>query len=277
MADTSGTVHSRNGVGAVEERNVVLRAANSLAYRRSVQLFFVNEQGQFLICCPVGNTNQHYRQTVQGGSQEGETPMQTAIGEAWEEIGLDLVKDAVFLMEVLPPLPSPADRRSDSAVGGGDFVGGSSSTTAGVLATTVENEGVVNSAGEVVSEYRAAFRYHSRHWRSRGIHGQEMYPLLFFLPRGQLERLDVQAWRRGVRPEFHLLYWGPLSILAHAAPPVKRDVMAVICPAVAAAALPFLRCWGYPLTGLGGYTVAEHREDGVCGAVDANKERGWGS
>ncbi|CAG9580241.1 hypothetical protein LMJF_32_1540 [Leishmania major strain Friedlin] len=228
---------TRGNADESTETNIIIRAADSLAYRRSVQLFFVNEDGQFLIGCPVGESNKCYRQTVQGGSLEGETPMQTAANEAWEEIGLDLAKDATFLLEVLPP-PTSLSGSCDSA---------------GILAAPQDNNGVLNSSGEVVSEYRAPFRYRTKQWRHKGIHGQEMYPFLFFLPRDHISQLDVQARKRGVRQELKLLYWGPLCALEDQAPPVKKQAMSVICPAVAAAALPLLQCWRYPLDGIAAY------------------------
>ncbi|GET91492.1 hypothetical protein, unknown function [Leishmania tarentolae] len=228
---------ARGNANESSEKNVIIRAADSLAYRRSVQLFFVNEDGQFLIGCPVGESNKQYRQTVQGGSVEGETPMQTAANEAWEEIGLDLTNDASFLLEVLPP-PTSLSCSGDSA---------------GILASPEDNNGVLNKNGEIVSEYRAPFRYRTKQWRSKGIHGQEMYPFLFFLPRDHIHQLDVQASKRGVRQEFKQLYWGPLCVLEDQAPPVKKQVMSVICRAVAAAALPTLQCWRYPLDGIAAY------------------------
>lgn len=228
---------TRGNADESTEKNVIIRAADSLAYRRSVQLFFVNEDGQFLIGCPVNESNKDYRQTVQGGSLEGETPMQTAVNEAWEEIGLDLAKDATFLLEVLPPFTSLTGSRD----------------SAGILATPRDNNGVLNSSGEIVSEYRAPFRYRTKQWRNKGIHGQEMYPILFFLPRDCINQLDVRASMRGVRQEFRLLYWGPLCALEDQAPPVKKQAMSVICPAVAAATLPLLSCWRYPLDGIAAY------------------------
>lgn len=250
---SSGSLGGREAVDEEAEKNVLIRGADTFLYRRSVQLFFVNEEGQFLLCCPIGDSNRYYRQTMQGGSQVGESPMQTAAHEAWEEIGLDLAADATFLLEVLPLVPSSADASPKTVASDMNRHVGTGAASAGILATDEENAGVVNAQGELVCEYRAAFCYRSKHWRGRGIRGQEMYPMLFLLPRDLIDRLDVRAARRGVRQEFRLLCWGPLSALADCAPPVKKHVMATICPAVAAAAMPFLTASGTPLDGVAAY------------------------
>ncbi|KAK7199761.1 NUDIX hydrolase dihydroneopterin triphosphate pyrophosphohydrolase/hydrolase [Novymonas esmeraldas] len=201
------------------EAMVVIRGGDGIAYRRSVQVFFMSDRDQFLLCRPVGNTNIEFRQTVQGGSVAGESPQQTARREAWEEIGIDLDKWAVFLCEV-PPLPSPG---------------------AAADASSAERR---NDAGEIVSETRRAFRYRSKAWKSVGIGGQELYPLLYRLTDAGMAQADVRGWRRGVRPEFRAVEWGALSALAEQAPPSKRVVMEAICSAVAVAAAPFLQPQG---------------------------------
>lgn len=213
------------------DAKVVVRGADGRAYRRSVQVFFVNENGEFLVCSPVGSSNCTYRQTVQGGSEAGESPFETAVRETWEEIGLDITQCATFVAEVLPCSAglSPSNGNASTLVPG-----------------SVEE---INENGEVVSEYRAAFRYASKTWRKIGIFGQEMYPLLFFLPSQAIQGVNVRSRSRGVRQEFTTAYWGTLDELARCAPPVKMELMSKVCPAVAPTAQSFLKASGCPSTG----------------------------
>jgi 8-oxo-dGTP pyrophosphatase MutT (NUDIX family) len=210
------------------ETSVVIRGVDGRAYRRSIQVFFVNERGQFLICCPVGPTNRTFRQTVQGGSEAGEAPLATAVRETWEEIGLDITQNATFVAEVVPL--SSLQRASNGTA-----------TTSYALKNQVET----NEKGEMLTEVRAEFRYASKRWRKQGIYGQEMYPLVFFLPSQAIRLVNVNSRSRGVRQEFRAVYWGSLAELACNAPPVKKELMSNVCPAVAAIVLPFLAGHGY--------------------------------
>lgn len=205
-------------------QHVVIRGADGLAYRRSVQVFIVNEHGEYLVCCPVGSSNRDFRQTVQGGSAPGETPQATAIRETWEEVGLDLSVHGFYIADVLPLWPS---------LQGPPLVGTSSS----VLGDAVQ----VNERGELVTEERAPFRYLSKKWKKEGISGQEMYPVLYYVPREDIRYMRVYSRERGVRQEFRVVYWGSLTELAQCAPPVKMQLMENVCPAVAVAVQPFLR------------------------------------
>ncbi|GET91490.1 hypothetical protein, unknown function [Leishmania tarentolae] len=206
-----------------ENKMVIVRGKDGYAYRRSVQVFFVNEWGQFLLCQPVGKSNANFRQTVQGGSEGDELPQETARREAWEEIGLDLEKDATFLCEVHP---------SAAGSGGHD-----------------QEEESVNEKNELVSERRKQFRYISKTWRKLGVRGQELYPLLYLLRSEKLRHADTRGWKRGVRAEFCSVEWGSLVNLVDRAPPSKKAVMASVCHAVVAAAKPFLESRGDPTTG----------------------------
>ncbi|KPI90807.1 hypothetical protein ABL78_0040 [Leptomonas seymouri] len=219
------------------QTNIIIRGADGHAYRRSVQPFFINEKGQFLICCLVGGSNRCFRQTVQGGSEVGETPMETAVRETWEELGLDITQCAVFIGEVLPISSLPPSN-----------LPGSRSSAEAPPVLTIDQV-------ELSSEDRAAFRYPSKNWRKQGIHGQEMYPLLFFLPSHDINKIQVNSQSRGVRQEFNAVYWGSLVELEQSAPPVKQHLMSNVCPAVAAAALPF--CWanGYSFEGIAAYSA----------------------
>ncbi|KPA84701.1 hypothetical protein ABB37_01205 [Leptomonas pyrrhocoris] len=228
----------RSRAQEVEEKNVVIRGADGRAYRRSVQLFFVNERGHFLICCPVGGPNRNYRQTVQGGSIAGETPLETAVREAWEELGLDITQQATFITEVMPPA---------SAL---------SSSSPNSMPSVLGDAVLTNEQGELISEDKVALRYASKKWRKQGIFGQEMYPLLFFLPSHGIQFVQVKSRSRGVRQEFNAVYWGSLVELAQRAPPVKQQVMANVCPMVAASVLPFLTANGYSLDGVTDYCAA---------------------
>ncbi|KAG5496215.1 hypothetical protein JKF63_02516 [Porcisia hertigi] len=204
---------------------VVVRGADGFAYRRSVQVFFVNERAEFLLCHPVGKGNENFRQTVQGGSEAGESPQQTAQRETWEEIGLDLDKDAKFVCTVLPTTTTAPEGKE-------------------------EEEETRNDKNEITSERRKAFRYRSKTWRKLGIIGQELYPLLYMMEHSHLQRVDTHGQTRGVRDEFRSVEWGSLVDLVDKAPPAKKEVMHSVCRAVAAAAKPFLESRGYPTTGL---------------------------
>ncbi|KAG5494700.1 hypothetical protein JIQ42_02315 [Leishmania sp. Namibia] len=208
-------------LSAKEAKMVVVRGNDGFAYRRSVQVFFVNENAQFLLCQPVGKCNVNFRQTVQGGSEGEESPQETARREAWEEIGLVVGTDATFVCEVRP-----------------------------LEAASIEEEEVRNEKGEILSELRRSFRYSSKTWRKLGIRGQELYPLLYLLEQKRIRHLDTCGWRRGVPTEFCSVEWGSLAELADKAPPTKKAVMESVCRAVAAAAKPFLESRGYPTTGL---------------------------
>ncbi|KAG5470556.1 hypothetical protein LSCM1_01800 [Leishmania martiniquensis] len=219
---TRGTCATRGARLSVERASMlVIRGKDGYAYRRSVQVFFVNERAQFLLCQPVGKKNASYRQTVQGGSEGEESPQETARREAWEEIGLDL-KYATLLCEVRP---------LDAASG-----------------AEKQEQATRNEKGEILSEARRPFRYSSKSWRKVGIRGQELYPLLYLLEQKHVQHLDTSGWKRGVRSEFHSVEWGSLADLVEKAPPTKKAVMASVCRAVAAAAKPFLESQGYPTT-----------------------------
>ncbi|CAG9580239.1 putative NUDIX hydrolase dihydroneopterin triphosphate pyrophosphohydrolase/hydrolase [Leishmania major strain Friedlin] len=202
---------------------VIVRGQDGCAYRRSVQVFFVNERAQFLLCQPAGTSNVKFRQTVQGGSEGDESPQKTAQRETWEEIGVDLDKDATFLCEVHP--------------------------SAAVSGEHGQAEDVRNEKNEIVSERRKEFRYKSKTWRKLGISGQELYPLLYLLKSEKLRHVDTLGSKRGVRTEFWSVAWGSLADLAEKAPPRKRAVMRSVCNAVAAAAMPLLELRGYPTSG----------------------------
>ncbi|KAG5470969.1 hypothetical protein CUR178_02276 [Leishmania enriettii] len=208
-------------LSAKEAKMVVVRGNDGFAYRRSIQVFFVNEKAQFLLCQPAGKCNVNFRQTVQGGSEGEESPQETARREVWEEIGLVLGRDATFVCEVRP---------LDAASG--------------------EEDAVRNENGEILSEFRRSFRYRSKTWRKLGIRGQELYPLLYMLEQKRIRHLDTCGWRRGVPSEFHSVEWGSLADLADKAPSTKKAVMESVCRAVAAAAKPFLESRGYPSAAL---------------------------
>lgn len=207
---------------------MVIRGADGKAYRRSVQCFFINEHGSVLLFTPVGPCNAGFRQTVQGGADAGESPQDTARREAWEETGLRLDTCATFVCEVLP---------SDEL------------TAAAASAAPAEAR---NDKNEIVCERRKLFRYRSKTWVKQGIFGQELYPLLYFLPSEAIQGVQVHASCRDCWTEFKAVEWGPLRDAADRAPSTKKVVMDVICTAVAAAARPYLEARGFALDGLQG-------------------------
>ncbi|CCD12091.1 unnamed protein product [Trypanosoma congolense IL3000] len=118
---------------------VVVIGLSGKKYRRSVCVFIMNENGEFLIC--RRRDNRQALQCVQGGAKFGETPQQTAAREVKEEIGIP-TRYLTFVSEITWP----------------------------------ESEIATSGDG---SEPRAMFRYPSKSWRKIGISGQELYPLLY--------------------------------------------------------------------------------------------------
>ncbi|AYU81708.1 NUDIX hydrolase dihydroneopterin triphosphate pyrophosphohydrolase/hydrolase, putative [Leishmania donovani] len=159
-----------------EAKMVIARGQDGFAYRRSVQAFFVNESTQFLLCQPARTSKVNFRQTVQGGSEGDESPQETAQRETWEELGLDLEKDATFLCEAHP--------------------------SAAVSGEHGEEEVFRIEKNEIVSERRKEFRYKRKAWQKLGINGQELYPLLYLLKSENSRHVGTLGSKRGVRTEF---------------------------------------------------------------------------
>ncbi|CAJ1032450.1 NUDIX domain containing protein, putative [Leishmania lindenbergi] len=218
-------VNEQTHLAMAERKIVIIRGKDGCAYRRSIQVFFMNESAEFLLCQPLGECNDKFLQTVQGGSEGEESPQETARRETWEEIGLNLEKDATFICEVQPP-------------------------PAAVLGEEGQARETRNEANEIVSEHRSAFRYKSKTWAKQGIRGQELYPLLYFLGREKVQHINTHGWERGIRAEFRSVKWGLLAELVEKAPPSKKAVMKSVCSAVAAAAKSFVESCSSSTAGL---------------------------
>uniref|UniRef100_A0AAW3BDP2 NUDIX domain containing protein n=1 Tax=Leishmania naiffi TaxID=5678 RepID=A0AAW3BDP2_9TRYP len=218
-------VNEQTHLAKAERNIVIIRGKDGCAYRRSIQVFFINESAEFLLCQPVGECNDKFLQTVQGGSEGEESPQETARRETWEEIGLNLEKDATFICEVQPP-------------------------PAAALGEEGQARETRNEANEIVSEHRSAFRYKSRSWAKQGIGGQELYPLLYFLGREKAQHINTDGRERGIRAEFRSVKWGMLTDLVEKAPPSKKEVMKSVCSAVAAAAKSFVESCNSSTAGL---------------------------
>lgn len=203
----------------------VLRAADGKLYRRSVQIFFINELGEFLALTPIGRNNNNFRQTVQGGIERGETPFDAAERETREEIGIQLGFHnsgvlhcgAEFVCKILPPQIG-----DDNAP-----------------------EGKRNEAGEVVDESRADFRYLSKTWRKLNVAGQELYPMLAFMHSSTIESVRLVPEDPN-NHEFCRVEWMPLSALVDMSCGRKRVVMKRIVSLVCHAARKFLIERQYP-------------------------------
>ncbi|KAH8613870.1 NUDIX domain [Trypanosoma vivax] len=82
------TCEAQELVEYTEEGEVLVRSHNGKRYRRSVCVIIMDQRGYFLGC--KRRDDKRVIQCVQGGTEHGETPQQTAARELMEEIGLPI-------------------------------------------------------------------------------------------------------------------------------------------------------------------------------------------
>lgn len=164
-------------------------------YRCTVQCLVMNNDGQFLVGKAPERTNENYLFPVQGGVEKGESLLDTAKRELYEEMGVKITQ-LDFVSLIIPDCGSSIK-----------------------MCTEVD----LYKAAALINQ---PFFYRTK--KKKGIFGQDVFPLFFSVNTYPLNvRFDVEAsasnWE--IKPTFKEAYWVDLSSLSTQAPPRKAEVM----------------------------------------------------